>query len=100
MALVDLSATGDDNILADARDAAEADLKWRDKQLMRLKDEVFDLEDGQEGVTLAEFSLEDFRADLLQFSRINEKALSTAPIGISATAPTKLEGGAFDTETK
>ena len=45
-----------------AREAAEADLKWRDKQLLRLKDEVFDLEDGQEGITLAEFSLEDFRA--------------------------------------
>ena len=45
MALVDLSATGEDNILADAKNAAEADLKWRDKQLLRLKDEVFDLED-------------------------------------------------------
>jgi len=96
MALVDLSATGDDNILADARDAAEADLKWRDKQLMRLKDEVFDLEDGQEGVTLAEFSLENFRADLLQFSRINEEVLRTAPIGISAIAPAELASGAFD----
>ena len=96
MALVDLSATGDDNILADAKDAAEADLKWRDKQLLRLKDEVFDLEDGQEGVTLAEFSLEDFRADLLQFARENEEELRTAPIGISAIAPSEVGGGTLD----
>lgn len=96
MALVDLSATGDDNILADAKEAAEADLQWRDKQLLRLKDEVFDLEDGQEGVTLAEFSLEDFRADLLQFARENEEELRTAPIGISAIAPAEIEGGTFD----
>jgi superfamily II DNA or RNA helicase len=96
MALVDISATGDDNILADVQEAAEADLKWRDKQLMRLKDEVFDLEDGQEGVTLAEFSLEDFRADLLQFARANEEELKAAPIGISAIAPATIEGGKLD----
>jgi superfamily II DNA or RNA helicase len=96
MALVDLSATGEDNILADAREAAEADLKWRDKQLLRLKDEVFDLEDGQEGVTLGEFSLEDFRADLLQFARANEEELRTAPLGISAIAPAEIAAGSVD----
>lgn len=96
MALVDLSATGDDNILADAQEAAEADLKWRDKQLLRLKDEVFDLEDGQEGITLAEFSLEDFRADLLQFARVNEEELRTAPLGINAIAPAEVTGGTLD----
>lgn len=96
MALVDLSATGEDNILADAKNAAEADLKWRDKQLLRLKDEVFDLEDEQEGVTLAEFSLEDFRADLLHFSRQNQTALADAPIGISAVVPPNGDGETFD----
>jgi|GEM_PF-2299388 len=96
MALVDLSATGEDNILADAKNAAEADLKWRDKQLLRLKDEVFDLEDEQEGVTLAEFSLEDFRADLLHFSRQNQAELEDAPIGISAIVPPDGQGAAFD----
>lgn len=96
MALVDLSATGEDNILADAKNAAEADLKWRDKQLLRLKDEVFDLEDEQEGVTLAEFSLEDFRADLLHFSRQNQTELEDAPLGISAIVPREGDGATFD----
>lgn len=96
MALVDLSATGEDNILADAKNAAEADLKWRDKQLLRLKDEVFDLEDEQEGVTLAEFSLEDFRADLLHFSRQNQAELEEAPIGVSAIVPPNGDGAIFD----
>ena len=96
MALVDLSATGEDNILADAKNAAEADLKWRDKQLLRLKDEVFDLEDEKEGVTLAEFSLEDFRADLLHFSRQNQAELEGAPIGISAIVPLDGEGVTLD----
>lgn len=96
MALVDLSATGDDNILAEAKEAAEADLQWRDKQLLRLKDEVFDLEDGQEGVTLAEFSLEDFRADLLQFSREHQQALKDAPIGINAIVPNVVGSSNMD----
>jgi hypothetical protein len=96
MALVDLSATGEDNILAEAKEAAEADLKWRDKQLLRLKDEVFDLEEEREGVTLAEFSLEDFRADLLQFSRQHQAELEEAPIGISAIAPSDRHGETFD----
>ena len=96
MALVDLSATGEDNILADAKDAAEADLKWRDRQLLRLKDEVFDLEDEREGVTLAEFSLEDFRADLLHFSRQNQTELEDAPLGISAIVPPDGDGATFD----
>lgn len=96
MALVDLSATGEDNILADAKNAAEADLKWRDKQLLRLKDEVFDLEDEREGVTLSEFSLEDFRADLLHFSRANQVELEEAPLGISAIVPPDGDGAAFD----
>ena len=96
MALVDLSATGEDNILADAKNAAEADLKWRDKQLLRLKDEVFDLDNEQEGVTLAEFSLEDFRADLLHFSRQNQAEMEDAPLGISAIVPPQGEGKVFD----
>lgn len=96
MALVDISATGEDNILADAKEALEADLKWRDKQLLRLKDEVFDLEEEREGVTLAEFSLEDFRADLLHFSKQHQTALEAAPMGISALVPPNGEGTNFD----
>ncbi|MBU0860285.1 MAG: DEAD/DEAH box helicase family protein, partial [Alphaproteobacteria bacterium] len=64
MALVDLSATGDDNFLANAQEAVEGETHWRDEQLRRLQSEVFDLEDAHEGISLAEFSLEEFRADL------------------------------------
>lgn len=96
MALVDISATGEDNILADAKEALEADLKWRDKQLLRLKDEVFDLEEEREGVTLAEFSLEDFRADLLHFSKEHQAVLEAAPVGISAIVPLIGEETEFD----
>lgn len=95
MALVDLSATGDDDLL-NARAEADGDARWRDEQLLRLKDEVFDLEETGGGVTLADFALDDFRADLLGFARANEQALRDAPLGLHAIVPNEVEGGAVD----
>ncbi|CAN7216257.1 SNF2-related protein [Bosea sp. LjRoot9] len=96
MALVDLSATGDDNLLADARDAAEGETHWRDEQLRRLQTEVFDLEEVREGVGLAEFTLDEFRADLLNFARTNADALRDAPLGLHGLAPAVTESGVLD----
>ena len=92
MKLVDLSATGDDDLLVEA----QADLRWRDEQLQRLKDEVFDLEEAGGGVTLADFALDDFRADLLSFAKANEQALREAPLGLQAIVPNAIDGGALD----
>lgn len=96
MALVDLSATGDDNLLAEARDAAEGETHWRDEQLRRLQTEVFDLEEVREGVGLAEFTLDEFRADLLNFARANADALRDAPLGLHAIAPSVTASGTLD----
>lgn len=95
MALVDLSATGEDDLL-NARAEADGDARWRDEQLLRLKDEVFDLEQTGGGITLSDFALDDFRADLLGFARANEQALRDAPLGLHAIVPNKVEGGAMD----
>ena len=48
MALVDIAATAEDNILQteDLEDLIKQDMRYRDKQLLRLKDEVLDLEEG------------------------------------------------------
>jgi SNF2 family DNA or RNA helicase len=95
MRLVDLSATGDDDLL-NKRVEADGDARWRDEQLKRLKDEVFDLEDAHGGVTLADFALDDFRADLLDFARSNEQALRDAPLGLHAIVPNNIESGTVD----
>jgi hypothetical protein len=80
MALVDITATAQDNPLT--VDQIRADLSYRDQQLIRLKDEVLDLEDLDGGVTLADFSLDDFRMDLSNFLDVNREALETAPLGL------------------
>lgn len=81
MALAVLTSTGDDNLLA--ADAENA-LRYRDQQLLRLRDEVADLEDMTETVTFSDFTLEEFRLDLQDFLDENRRALSEAPEGIFA----------------
>lgn len=89
MALVDLSATFEENILqGDLEELIHEDLRYRDKQLLRLKDEVLDIEDLGETVSLTEFTLDDFRADLLKYIEANRAALEDAPLGLYAVAPT------------
>ncbi|MGH7597242.1 MAG: hypothetical protein ACREOI_12875 [bacterium] len=93
MALVDLTATGEDNLLdpKQIEDLVAGDLKYRDKQLLRLKDEVLDLEDMGENVTLTEFTLDEFRLDLDRFIKNNEQRLKDAPFGLYALAPASGE---------
>ena len=89
MALVDITATGEDNLLntEQVEDLVEEDLKYRDRQLLRMQDEVLDLEETDENVSLSEFSLEDFRADLLQFLEADQQRLADAPLGLHAIVP-------------
>ena len=89
MALVDLAATQTDNPLDEQQieDLVTADLRLRDRQLVRLKDEVLDLEDLDDAVTLADFSLDDFRLDLLRYLEANRARLEQAPSGLYAVVP-------------
>jgi len=89
MALVDISATFEDNVLQndEIEDLVSEDLRYRDKQLLRLKDEVLDLEDLGDSVSLSEFTLDDFRLELLKYIKANEDALKDAPFGLYACVP-------------
>lgn len=80
MALVDITVTAQDNPLT--LEQVRSDLSYRDQQLLRLKDEVLDLEDLEGGVTLADFSLDDFRMDLDNFLDNHREALEQAPLGL------------------
>lgn len=60
MLITNLASTGDDNLL----NTEEQDLEYRKIQLNRLKEEVVDLEDLKEGVSITDLGLNDFRVDL------------------------------------
>ncbi|MCD4655246.1 ATP-dependent helicase, partial [bacterium] len=61
--------------------------KYRNKQLKRLKDEVLDLEEMDETVSLTDFTLDDFRIELLNFLENNHSRLQESPDGIYAVVP-------------
>jgi len=89
MALVDIAATFEDNILqnTEIEELIHEDLRYRDKQLLRLKDEVLDIEDLGDSVSLTEFTLDDFRLELLKYIEANRAALEAAPFGLYTAVP-------------
>jgi hypothetical protein len=89
MALVDIAATFEDNILKtdEIEELVHEDLRYRDKQLLRLREEVLDLEDFSESVALNEFTLDDFRIELSKYIEANRQLLEAAPLGLYAVVP-------------
>ena len=74
MALTDISATGEDNVLTNESN----DMEYRKAQLQKLKDEVVDLEDMDTGVSITDLGLNDFRMDLLEYTKTNGNIDSVA----------------------
>jgi SNF2 family DNA or RNA helicase len=95
MVLVDIAATAEDNVLEfeDLKDLISDDLKYRDQQLLKLKDEILDIEDLTDGASLSDFTLEDFRLELLRYIEANRAALENAGLGIHAVVDNSDSGG-------
>jgi SNF2 family DNA or RNA helicase len=93
MALVDLAATQTDNLLdtGQLEDLIKEDLLFRDRQLKRLKDEILDLEDLDDSISLTDFSLDEFRIDLLRYLEANREELEEAGEGLYAVVPPKAD---------
>ena len=101
MALVNLTATGDDDLLSLKTEADKAPINavWshRDEQLRRMQTEILDFDDIEEHFNLNQFTLDDFRAQLLNYLRQNEAKLREAPFGLYAiTAPMTQDGTPVD----
>ena len=94
MALVNLTATGDDDLLSlTAKESMEQVWSHRDEQLRRMQTDILDFEDIEEQLNLNQFTLDDFRAQLLNYLRENEAKLRDAPLGLYAvTAPLTHDG--------
>ncbi len=89
MALVDVTATGEDNILntEQLEELITDDLKYRNQQLRKLQNEVLDIEDMDESISLTDFTLDDFRIELLNFIENNRKRLKESALGLYAVVP-------------
>lgn len=83
MKIVDMTATGDDNILSDEE---KHDLEYRKAQLKRLQEEVVDIEDMSSGISIMDLGLNEFRLDLLEYIKRHPE-LEHTPMGLHAVAP-------------
>ena len=88
MVLLDISATGEENLIEQQSGNPMNDLEYRRKQLLKLQDTVIDLEDLSTGVSIADLTLTDFRIDLAEYIRAHPGVLEGLPLGTSAVTTT------------
>ncbi|HJT34955.1 MAG TPA: helicase-related protein [Pirellulales bacterium] len=86
MVLLDISATGEENLIEQQSGNQMNDLEYRRKQLLKLQDAVIDLEDLSSGVSIADLTLTDFRIELAGFVREHPGVLDRLPWGTHAVA--------------
>jgi hypothetical protein len=84
MVLLDISATGEENLIELQSGNQMNDLEYRRKQLLKLQDAVIDLEDLSTGVSIADLTLTDFRIDLAEYVKAHPDILDGLPLGTSA----------------
>lgn len=83
MKIVDMTATGDDNLISDEE---KTDLEYRKSQLKRLQEEVVDIEDMSSGISIMDLGLNEFRLDLLAYTH-DHPDLDKTPYGLHSVAP-------------
>ena len=84
MVLLDVSATGEENVIERQSGDPMNDLDYRRQQMVQMQDAVLDLEDLQSGVSITDLTLTDFRVDLARLAATTE--LDHAPLGAFAVA--------------
>lgn len=94
MTMVDLSATGEDDLL----NPISKELKYRKDQLKQLQEEVIDLEELTGGISITDLTLDDFILALDKFMNDNPGLLESYPTGIHAITDInqKLKDDVFD----
>ena len=80
MKIVDMTATGDDNVLSPEE---KGDLEYRKAQLQKLKEEVVDIEEMSSGISIMDLGLNEFRLDLLEYIK-DHPEVERAPHGMNA----------------
>lgn len=73
-----MTSTGDDDPI---NIEEKGDLEYRKQQLKRLQEEVVDLEDMQNGISIMDLGLNEFRLDLLEYMKIHPN-VEQAPHGM------------------
>lgn len=68
MKITVMTSTGDDDLI---NPEEQGDLEYRKAQLKRLQEEVVDIEDMSDGISIMDLGLNEFRLDLLDYIKHN-----------------------------
>ncbi|WP_299523736.1 helicase-related protein [uncultured Methanobrevibacter sp.] len=86
MVMVDVSATGEENIIANTNKVMN-DLEYRKNQLEKLQDQVIDLEDISDAISITDLTFNDFKIELMEYMKEHKKELANSPSGIYSIVP-------------
>ena len=89
MAIADLAASGDEDPFTEAD--AQLELNFRDQQLLKLRDEILDLDDLSDAPALGDFTLDHFLTQLLRYLEANKDKLEAMPPCVYAVGESSAE---------
>ena len=92
MVLLDISATGEENVIEHQAGNQMNDLEYRRKQLERLQTAVIDMEDLSSGISITDLTLSDFRVELADFMRAHNGVLEGLHPGAFAVTSVREMG--------
>ena len=84
MALADATASGDDDLLTE--EGVQMELNFRHDQLLKMREEILDLDDLDNSPSMSDFTLDYFFTQLLRYLDKNREALERMPLGAYAVA--------------
>jgi SNF2 family DNA or RNA helicase len=90
MVMLDVSATGEDNLISKNSKEMQ-DLDYRRRQLKQLQNQVIDLEDVQNNISITDLTFNDFKIDLEQSTDEQIEALNHIPSASFAVVKSNLE---------
>ncbi len=79
MMIVDVSATGEENVLSNEE---MNDLTYRKNQLEKLQNEVIDLEDISNAISITDLTFNDFKIELMDYLKEHKKEIENSPDGL------------------
>ena len=98
MALVDATATGDDDLLnmAEKRKIAERENHYNNRKLIQYERGEYDSDEISDSeITMQDFTLDDFIAQLLQYIGDKKEQLEDAPLGLYAVTDTNTNASSY-----
>ena len=89
MVLADIAASGNEDPFTS--DDAQTELRFRDEQLLKLQEEILDMDDLNDTPVMSDFTLDQFLAQLLRYLERNKDELEALPYGVYAVAEDKAD---------